>query len=339
MTARSRRFHELTVAAVERLTDDAAAVTFDVPDDLRDDFAFAAGQSLTLRRYVDGVEHRRSYSICAPVGATPRVGVREIPDGLFSHWLVHEVRPGDVVEVQTPTGSFRADPAEGGRHLCIAAGSGITPMLSIASTVLTNPDAPVTLLYGNRTSGLGDVRRGARRPEEPATAPGSSSCTCCRASPATSSCSPAGSTPTGCAGCSRRWCRSTRRRPRVAVRAVRHDRRRARGARRARRADGARALRAVLRRRAAARAAPRRRRRRGRHQRGHRRARRPHDHRRRCPRRQSDPRRRRRPPAPTCRSPARAASAAPAAPRSPPARSTCAATTRSTTTRSSAASC
>lgn len=147
------RFHELRVADVERLTDDAAAITFEVPDELRDEFAFAAGQSLTLRKVVDGVDHRRSYSICAPVGARPRVGVREIPGGMFSSWLVRDVRPGDVVEVQTPTGSFRADATQGGRHLCIAAGSGITPMLSIASTVLAHRDAQVTLLYGNRTTG------------------------------------------------------------------------------------------------------------------------------------------------------------------------------------------
>ncbi len=147
------RFHELTVAGVERLTDDAVAVTFAVPDDLADDYAFLAGQSLTLRRVVDGVEHRRSYSICAPVGARPRVGVREVPDGLFSSWLVHEVRAGDTIEVQTPTGSLRADAGEGGRHLVVAAGSGITPMLSIAATVLSHPDAQVTLLYGNRTTG------------------------------------------------------------------------------------------------------------------------------------------------------------------------------------------
>lgn len=149
-------FHELVVVDVEPLTDDAAAVTFAVPDDLRDDFAFEAGQSLTLRRTVDGREERRSYSICAPAGSLPRVGVREIPDGLFSRWLVRDVRPGDRVEVQTPSGRFRVDEAvraAGGRHLCIAAGSGITPMLSIASTVLDHPDAAVTLLYGNRTTG------------------------------------------------------------------------------------------------------------------------------------------------------------------------------------------
>lgn len=145
-------FHSLAVSAVDRVTDDAAAITFAVPDDLRDVFAFAAGQSLTLRKVVDGVEHRRTYSICAPVGQAPRIGVREIPGGLFSRWLVRDVRPGDAVEVQAPSGSFRADPAAGGRHLCIAAGSGITPMLSIASSVLANPDARVTLLYGNRTT-------------------------------------------------------------------------------------------------------------------------------------------------------------------------------------------
>ena len=103
-------FHELTVAAVEQLTDDSAAVTFAVPPELRGAYDFKAGQSLTLRRFIDGEEHRRSYSICAPAGARPRVGVREIPDGLFSSWLVREVAVGDPVEVQTPTGSFRADP-------------------------------------------------------------------------------------------------------------------------------------------------------------------------------------------------------------------------------------
>ncbi|GAB4084816.1 phenylacetate-CoA oxygenase/reductase subunit PaaK [Myceligenerans cantabricum] len=143
-------FHTLTVADVQRLTDDAVAVTFDVPGGLGGVFDFAPGQSLTLRRVIDGVEHRRTYSICAPAGSRPRVGVREVPDGLFSTWLVREVRPGDRVEVQAPSGSFRADPAAGGRHLCIAAGSGITPMLSIATSVLANPDAHVTMLYGNR---------------------------------------------------------------------------------------------------------------------------------------------------------------------------------------------
>ena len=98
-------FHALTVAAVEHLCEDAAAITFDVPEELREAYDFRAGQSLTLRRFVDGVEHRRSYSICAPAGSAPRIGVREIPDGYFSSWLVREVVPGTRIEVQTPTGS------------------------------------------------------------------------------------------------------------------------------------------------------------------------------------------------------------------------------------------
>jgi len=145
-------FHPLTVTAVEPLCDDAAAVSFAVPDDLAALFDFAPGQSLTLRRTVDGVEHRRSYSICAPAGAPLRIGVREVPDGMFSRWLVRDVRPGDRVEVGEPRGTFRAEPALGGRHLCIAAGSGITPMLSVAASVLEHPDATVTLVYGNRTA-------------------------------------------------------------------------------------------------------------------------------------------------------------------------------------------
>ncbi|MDP5227329.1 MULTISPECIES: 1,2-phenylacetyl-CoA epoxidase subunit PaaE [Arthrobacter] len=149
-TGRRTAFHALTVSAVESLTDDSAAVTFDVPADLAELFDFDAGQSLTLRRVIDGVEHRRTYSICSPAGAAPRIGVREIPDGLFSGWLVRQVRPGDVIEVQPPSGSFRARPDQAGRNLCIAAGSGITPMLSIAATVLSHPDASVSLLYGNR---------------------------------------------------------------------------------------------------------------------------------------------------------------------------------------------
>ncbi|MEO5652765.1 MAG: 1,2-phenylacetyl-CoA epoxidase subunit PaaE [Marmoricola sp.] len=144
-------FHTLTVARVDALCEDAVAVTFDVPEELRELYAFEAGQSLTLRRIIDGADHRRDYSICAPAGERPRVGVRLIPGGRFSQWLVEEVRPGDLIEVQTPRGSFRARP-DGGRHLCIAAGSGITPMLSIASTVLSDPGSRVTLLYGNRTT-------------------------------------------------------------------------------------------------------------------------------------------------------------------------------------------
>lgn len=162
---RRATFHPLTVATVERLTDDAVAVTFDVPDDLAAEFAFLPGQSLTLRREVAGREERRTYSICARAGDRPRIAVRRIPDGVFSSWLVDALRPGDVVEVQPPSGSFRMDPSVPRRHLCIAAGSGITPVLSIASSALAHPEAEVALVYGNRTTGsvmfaeeLGDLK-------------------------------------------------------------------------------------------------------------------------------------------------------------------------------------
>jgi ring-1,2-phenylacetyl-CoA epoxidase subunit PaaE len=166
-TRRRPSFHTLTVAAVDRLCDDAVAVTFDVPPELSEAYTFVPGESLTLRRTVDGLEQRRSYSICAPAGCPPRIGVRRIPDGLFSAWLVDGIAPGDRIEVQTPTGSFRADPLLGGRHLCIAAGSGITPVLSVAASLLRaeGTAAEVTLIYGNRTSGsvmfteeLGDLK-------------------------------------------------------------------------------------------------------------------------------------------------------------------------------------
>jgi ring-1,2-phenylacetyl-CoA epoxidase subunit PaaE len=145
-----REFHPLRVAAIERLCEDAVAVTFDVPAELADRYAFRPGQSLTVRRPADAADERRTYSICAPAGAAPRIGVREVPGGLVSSWLVHELRPGDRVEVAPPSGAFTPDLEAGGRHVLIAAGSGITPVLSIAASLLPHPDAQVSVLYGNR---------------------------------------------------------------------------------------------------------------------------------------------------------------------------------------------
>jgi ring-1,2-phenylacetyl-CoA epoxidase subunit PaaE len=140
-------FHPLTVARVDPLTPDSAAVTFDVPARLAEKFTFAPGQSLTIRR---GGE-RRSYSICAAKGRAPRIGVREVAGGAVSGWLVHEVRAGDVIEVAEPSGSFTPDLEKPGHHVLIAAGSGITPVLSIAGSVLAaHHGSAVTLLYGNR---------------------------------------------------------------------------------------------------------------------------------------------------------------------------------------------
>jgi ring-1,2-phenylacetyl-CoA epoxidase subunit PaaE len=140
-------FYRLTVKRVEPLTDDSAAITLTVPVGLSSAFAFAAGQSLTVRRG----EERRTYSICAPAGSAPRIGVREVAGGAVSGWLVHALKAGDTLEVQVPRGTFTPDLSVPGRHVLIAAGSGITPMMSIAASVLAADDqSTVTLLYGNR---------------------------------------------------------------------------------------------------------------------------------------------------------------------------------------------
>ena len=144
-------FHPLRVAGVERLCEDAVAVSFSVPEHLRETFAFRPGQYLTLRVFVDGREERRSYSICSPAGAPPKIGVRRVDTGLFSEWLVDRLAPGDEIEVAPPAGAFTPEIGPAGHHGLIAAGSGITPVLSIAASVLAaHPDTRVTLLYGNR---------------------------------------------------------------------------------------------------------------------------------------------------------------------------------------------
>ena len=144
-------FHRLLVRDVDRLCDDAVAVTFDVPDELREHYAFRPGQYLTLRRLTPDGEERRSYSICSPAGSAPRVGVRRVDGGLFSAWLVDEAGPGDVVEIGPPAGGFTPELAAGTHHGLVAAGSGITPVLSIAASLLAaHDDTQVTLIYGNR---------------------------------------------------------------------------------------------------------------------------------------------------------------------------------------------
>ncbi len=149
-------FHPLRVSAVERLTDDAVAITFEVPDDLRDAYAFVAGQHLTVRTVVDGEEVRRNYSICAPAtSGRLRIGVKRLAGGVFSGHATSALRVGDMVDVMTPTGRFftALDPANAKHYCALAAGSGITPVLSIVSTVLeVEPRSTVTLVYGNRTT-------------------------------------------------------------------------------------------------------------------------------------------------------------------------------------------
>ena len=147
-------FHPLRVAAVERLTEDAVAVTFDVPDDLRAEFAFDPGQHLSVRAAALGDDVRRNYSICAPATGGPlRIGVKRIPDGIFSGFVAERLRPGDTLDVMTPTGTFstRLDPTQAKRYVAVAAGSGITPVLSILATALeVEPESSAALVYVNR---------------------------------------------------------------------------------------------------------------------------------------------------------------------------------------------
>ncbi|GAA2804101.1 phenylacetate-CoA oxygenase/reductase subunit PaaK [Kitasatospora paracochleata] len=153
MAVRRPTFHELPIAVLEPLCEDAVAVTFAVPDGLAEEFAFRPGQTLTLRRMVEGADERRSYSLCSPVGGSLRIAVREVPGGLFSRWLVRDAAVGETVEVLPPSGLFSPELGVPAHHVLIAAGSGITPMLSIAGSVLdAHPDSRVTLLYGNRRS-------------------------------------------------------------------------------------------------------------------------------------------------------------------------------------------
>ncbi|MFB7463687.1 2Fe-2S iron-sulfur cluster-binding protein [Streptomyces sp. NPDC056224] len=157
-------FHPLTVAAVDRLTDDSVALTLRVPQELREDYRHAPGQHLTLRRAAaQGEEIRRTYSICSPApgpqGPGPaelRVGVRLVEGGEFSTFAHKEIAAGDVLDVMVPAGRFVLDPAAApaaAHYAAIVGGSGITPVLSIAASLLAaRPDARFCLVRSDRTA-------------------------------------------------------------------------------------------------------------------------------------------------------------------------------------------
>ncbi len=152
----SVRFHALKVAEIVPETPEANSIRFEIPPELRDDFAFKAGQHLTLRTTIDGEEVRRNYSLCtAPAEADWMVTVKRIGGGLFSNWAGDRLKPGDVVDVMVPHGSFTTEFGSANRrHLVgIAGGSGITPVVSLIKTLLREePESRFTLLYGNRDS-------------------------------------------------------------------------------------------------------------------------------------------------------------------------------------------
>jgi ring-1,2-phenylacetyl-CoA epoxidase subunit PaaE len=151
------RFVPLTIVERRTLTDDAFAVRFAIPPTAAAAFRYVHGQYLTLRATIDGAEVRRSYSICSPEGeARPLIGIRRIEGGKFSEFAHRSFAVGTTVEAAPPAGEFTVSlaPEACRSYLCIAAGAGITPILSIVGTVLARePRARVTLLYGNRRTG------------------------------------------------------------------------------------------------------------------------------------------------------------------------------------------
>lgn len=150
------KFREIRVASVRQETRDAIVVTFDVPDSLADQFHYTQGQHLTLRTTIDGEDVRRSYSICSAVqDKLLRIAIKRVPGGLFSNWANNLLKPGRTVEIMPPSGHFNValSPENRRHYVAFAAGSGITPVLSIVkTTLLTEPHSQVTLVYGNRSS-------------------------------------------------------------------------------------------------------------------------------------------------------------------------------------------
>lgn len=149
------RFHSLSIKDIRRETKDCVSVAFEVPDALTSDFEFNPGQHLVLKTDIEGVEVRRSYSICSsPSENELRVAIKQIEGGVFSTYANTKLKKGDNLEVMPPTGNFGMEEGQkpGGSYIAFAAGSGITPIISIIkSTLETDPGSSFTLFYGNRT--------------------------------------------------------------------------------------------------------------------------------------------------------------------------------------------
>lgn len=150
------KFYPLTISGVKQETRDTIVVSFALPAELQDTFAYQQGQHLTLRSQINGEELRRSYSICsARQDRQLRVAIKRVPGGLFSNWANESFVPGQSIEAMPPMGQFNVplDAANRKHYLAFAAGSGITPMLSIIkTTLLAEPHSQFTLVYANRAS-------------------------------------------------------------------------------------------------------------------------------------------------------------------------------------------
>jgi ring-1,2-phenylacetyl-CoA epoxidase subunit PaaE len=152
-----KQFHSLVVADKRSETRDSVRISLEVPDDLREDFAFQAGQHLPIQIELNGKKLRRTYSICSQPGDCPlQIGVRVQPGGQFSEFAANELNVGDRLDVMPPNGQFHAipDASNEKQYLGFAAGSGITPILSIITSLLQEePRSRFALFYGNRTQG------------------------------------------------------------------------------------------------------------------------------------------------------------------------------------------
>ncbi|MEO6232846.1 MAG: 1,2-phenylacetyl-CoA epoxidase subunit PaaE [Ferruginibacter sp.] len=148
-------FHPLTVKNIQTDTPESIIITFHIPENLQDTFSFIQGQNLTLKSFINGEEIRRSYSICsAPFENELQVAIRKTTNGKFSGYANDYMKAGDSIEVLPPTGRFytKLNPCNKNNYLAIAAGSGITPIISIIKTTLnTEPNGSFTLIYGNRS--------------------------------------------------------------------------------------------------------------------------------------------------------------------------------------------
>ncbi len=148
------KFHSLKISDIRKETEDTVSIAFEIPTDLRLDYSFKPGQYLTLKALIDGEDTRRSYSLCsAPHENEWRVAVKQIENGKFSTYANKKLTIGQSLEVMTPTGNFHAviENNNSKSYVLFAAGSGVTPIFSIAKTVLNEePNSNVTLFYGNK---------------------------------------------------------------------------------------------------------------------------------------------------------------------------------------------
>ena len=148
-------FHALKIKDIRKETPECVSIAFDIPEDLESQYNFTQGQNITLKMKIDGEEIRRSYSICSsPFEKELRVAVKKMQSGKFSSHAISKLRKGDVVDVLPPTGNFytQLKPLNKKKYLAFAAGSGITPIISIIKTTLeTEPTSTFTLVYGNKT--------------------------------------------------------------------------------------------------------------------------------------------------------------------------------------------